>query len=480
VFWPSLMLAALATLLHVALRLTGATDDVYLNYVHPLLNVPEHGTYGELPRVVFIIDAILDRLLGFATACFIAAGLVAVLECWRLDHDSARSARTAWLATAIFFALWEAVIQPVNMFVQWAYDRSRGTTKPNWTMWYDDVALGAVLLGLAVAATVGVLQQIRWAGQHANRHTAMNRSRRLSASRASLALFVCALCALATTDALGPATVLLIAVVLFRVAGQVWWLTRQANAAVTESAAPRLIVVPAALECLVVYGCVLSVLTVIDSLGIMDLRWGPVSYRWLYLVYTIVAAGVIAGSVLFRNVIHILMDIIIHFRTFDSDRLIPTSLSGPTFYPIRARIAGRLRDVLNLSLRKCPTHLLIIAHSQGTVIALEELCSPEWQRRFADLKSVTLLTFGSPLTHIYQEYLPRLYGPLTTGRWVQLRQNVPRWVNLYRLDDYVGTRIDSSVPNWPVNVPLQPGLRLGGHTHYWTCEVFAMLAEGLP
>ena len=177
-----------------------------------------------------------------------------------------------------------------------------------------------------------------------------------------------------------------------------------------------------------------------------------------------------------------------------------------------------------------PTDLLIIAHSQGTIIVLEELRKRRWASKLAALQSVTLITFGSPMTYLYQHYFPLLYGDLTKGRWRYLQANVPKWVNVYRIDDYVGTHIDSPVGTvavhsvtqcqktrvfrwacsrnlgkassnlpcfctfrlefasqngqllgtWPLNLAIQPGLLLQGHTRYWEPAVLATVAAHLP
>ncbi len=75
------------------------------------------------------------------------------------------------------------------------------------------------------------------------------------------------------------------------------------------------------------------------------------------------------------------------------------------------------------------------------------------------------------MTHLYQHYFPTRYASLSDHCWGGLKSIVRRWVNVYRLDDYVGTDIEP-VPTWTrkptnapvlVNVPIGPG----GHVGYW-------------
>jgi hypothetical protein len=245
--------------------------------------------------------------------------------------------------------------------------------------------------------------------------------------------------------------------------------------------APRLIVGLPIQICLVAVACLLFPMIFIDGSGIRPLRFGTLQYHWIYLIYAVALTFVLFGAVLFRNVLHILRDVIIHFESPSSNGL----FLGPPYsarrYPVRRRIALRFRTVLEMLLSKQrPTHLLVIAHSQGTVIALEELRKPRWGPWLAQLECMTILTFGSPLTNLYQNYLPLLYGDLTAGRWRRLMENAHTWVNLYRPDDYVGTHIASPIAHWPLNVQLKPGLRLRGHTRYWEYEVFLRIRDLLP
>lgn len=211
------------------------------------------------------------------------------------------------------------------------------------------------------------------------------------------------------------------------------------------------------------------------------------------LVFALVATPI-------RSAMKLILDVCNHFTApFGYARRNPAK-SVPT-YPVRRRIERRLRDTFNYLLRDDDKpHVLVIAHSQGTVIAIEELFGDlnrkglwdvdniefdPWHikgrvtKRLSDrVESLTILTFGSPLTHVYQHYFAHHYPtimPPGAGLNMKARDPRIRWVNAYRIDDFVGTYIEGPTPDFPVNVPLPTG----GHTAYWSPEVFKALF-GLP
>jgi len=123
-----------------------------------------------------------------------------------------------------------------------------------------------------------------------------------------------------------------------------------------------------------------------------------------------------------------------------------------------------------------------VAHSQGTVIALDVLWLL-WANNLLQDREVYLVTMGSPFTHLYQHYFPDRYPPLfADGRlnpkWgASLDKTVDAWVNLYRIDDFIGTCVEGS-GTFPVNQkPLGPR----GHTGYWSdAEALHLMAPYLP
>jgi len=109
-------------------------------------------------------------------------------------------------------------------------------------------------------------------------------------------------------------------------------------------------------------------------------------------------------------------------------------------------------------------HIVILAHSQGTVIALDEL-THSWDIRHEPLPPISLVTFGSPITQLYQHYFPRFYPDWTSNQWTVLFHRLMAWTNFYRLDDYVGTTIAS--PPSMAGTFHQESVGRGGHTNYW-------------
>ena len=153
-------------------------------------------------------------------------------------------------------------------------------------------------------------------------------------------------------------------------------------------------------------------------------------------------------------------------------------------YPIRKRIAGRVTSSIKLllSLGKGPAdvqpaeerdHLYVFAHSQGTIVVVDRMLDGYFSGLLdTDVAKLKIITFGSPLTHIYQNYLDRAYEPFSSGLPAALEELKARgveWINVYRIDDYVGTYITSPDPSFPVNVPLSTG----GHTKYFEGQVFS-------
>lgn len=122
-------------------------------------------------------------------------------------------------------------------------------------------------------------------------------------------------------------------------------------------------------------------------------------------------------------------------------------------YVQRERILARFRLVHDHLARQMDyDRLIVVSHSQGTVIAAQSLAEGDFPDR-----PRFLLTMGSPLTHIYGQYFAKGFGlDKLSGRLV-------RWINIYRCDDFVGTQV--RVPNGLVeNLRVAPN----GHTGYWT------------
>jgi hypothetical protein len=87
----------------------------------------------------------------------------------------------------------------------------------------------------------------------------------------------------------------------------------------------------------------------------------------------------------------------------------------------------RFRALLShLHARHRDTNILVLAHSQGTVIAYDVLRKKSWQiGRF--------VTVGSPLGSLYRRFL---------GRAIEALPNC-EWINVYRLSDYIAGPISN-------------------------------------
>lgn len=109
-------------------------------------------------------------------------------------------------------------------------------------------------------------------------------------------------------------------------------------------------------------------------------------------------------------------------------------------------------------------HLVVIAHSQGTVIALDELSHDANRHPHVN---VTFVTMGSPISHLYQYYFPASYPPdWQHPQWSNLFTRVRRWINVFRADDFVGTTIQEIERDDFDFTQVRVGL--GGHGHYWS------------
>lgn len=143
--------------------------------------------------------------------------------------------------------------------------------------------------------------------------------------------------------------------------------------------------------------------------------------------------------------------------------------------------------------------LVIVAHSQGTVITADLLRylqverrdrGQDWEPRLnrlfdtagKDKLPIYLFTMGSPLRQLYAQRFPHLYGwtsDKSHGKRgpVASELGIKRWVNVYRSGDYVGRRLwgteltdaaGFSPSEFPgVGHEGEACIGPGAHTHYW-------------
>lgn len=132
-----------------------------------------------------------------------------------------------------------------------------------------------------------------------------------------------------------------------------------------------------------------------------------------------------------------------------------------TGFPRRRRILARLeRLVADIIAREHFDRLVLLGHSQGTVIIHDYLRTAAASQDLANVSEVHVVTLGSPLTHLYQHYF---YDYARADRIAPLPPMVKSWTNLWRCDDPIGNGVAVAG-----SCPLQNvELDRGGHTDYW-------------
>ena len=93
-------------------------------------------------------------------------------------------------------------------------------------------------------------------------------------------------------------------------------------------------------------------------------------------------------------------------------------------------------------------NLILVAHSLGSVIALDGLLNFETFSRF---DRITLVTCGSPLKRFFFSFFPERYFPskaTIAAMQVAAAHSEFRWINLYRPLDYVGSRLGLDKKLW--------------------------------
>ncbi len=165
-------------------------------------------------------------------------------------------------------------------------------------------------------------------------------------------------------------------------------------------------------------------------------------------------------------------EVLINVRTFANETL----RSFPVRRAIQKRVEASIRHLSRLVKEAGITcDLILISHSQGTMAAIGALNASSLRESLGAFDSVRFVTMGSPFTHIYQHYFPHLYPELNHDRWRNLREALergkqpflPRWTNIYRIDDYVGRWISDPSGTLVENVPVGVGRDgIGGHLYY--------------
>lgn len=186
-----------------------------------------------------------------------------------------------------------------------------------------------------------------------------------------------------------------------------------------------------------------------------------------------------------RPVLALLADIEIYLRVAPVDRT------------PRARLLDRITSLITHLENAGYKRIVIVAHSQGTVVAADAL---RLRARHAAQRAdrgdsaaagprVSLVTMGSPLQNLYAMAFPYLYS------WVQdshedvddgtvnaRRAGVAQWINLYRSGDYIGRHLwftgtdEERYADQSATVAARSAsgesfdtcIGYGGHTGYWS------------
>lgn len=177
--------------------------------------------------------------------------------------------------------------------------------------------------------------------------------------------------------------------------------------------------------------------------------------------------------------------------------------NGALFFSRRDSLHSRMKRILLHYRDRFDHHpeLVIVSHSQGTMVAIEVLNDEDVAWINQEFRSVTLVTMGSPLSHLYQHYFGHCYPSLDQPFWTSLRRRVDRWINICRINDFVGTELgfpelaeqgegktmdisigrdsDLSVAGRSLYTPLRfenHAVGPRGHQGYWTdAEVLAIV-----
>lgn len=191
----------------------------------------------------------------------------------------------------------------------------------------------------------------------------------------------------------------------------------------------------------------------------------------LATLFSYFSSVVAAGLGIFR-------DIVAYATVTRCNIWAPKALS----YRLRSEIEDRFKRVLKVALdHDRPDRLTVISHSQGTVVATRCLGAMLDDPGINFPADIRLVTMGSPVTHIYRQYFFRDFDTkfrhCDDGKW-SISEGSDRcvdWHNIFRTDDFVGTRIsylEALGKNHKVSAAGHPG-------YFGDREVWAHLKEKL-
>ncbi|MEO1329519.1 MAG: hypothetical protein AAFW46_07650 [Pseudomonadota bacterium] len=133
----------------------------------------------------------------------------------------------------------------------------------------------------------------------------------------------------------------------------------------------------------------------------------------------------------------------------------------PDDFEVRVKQRARLSRVIDDMIAQSGPfdRTVLVSHSLGAMVAIDFL-KREAGSRAQHLGELTLVTMGSPYANIFNFYFPHLFPPVTKD----LIPGLKRWVNIFRENDYVGTRLTPKDGDAVEEVP-QPAR---GHLGYFS------------
>ena len=144
----------------------------------------------------------------------------------------------------------------------------------------------------------------------------------------------------------------------------------------------------------------------------------------------------------------------------------------------RARIQRRLDVIIEeIVIKRAMKRLIFFTHSQGTMIAYDYLLSKN-AAHVAGVDRIDIVTLASPLSHIHHHYYDDYRQVLPCLD--KLHPSTQTWINMWRIDDPIGDRVDAVEGGIVYNERLGPG----GHVNYWkeqrVCDVLVRLLKLEP
>jgi hypothetical protein len=209
--------------------------------------------------------------------------------------------------------------------------------------------------------------------------------------------------------------------------------------------------------------------------------------------FVLIVAGLLFSSrlrVLLAPLVELALDVMNYLPPFprlDARAPLRVLLGGrqdPRRAALVVRLRARLRALIDLARERHGGPVLVVAHSLGTMIALDAL--DDWpgdgpaaaRKGEAAGPSIDLITMGSPLVMLAGAY-PHLFGAQRSGGVGWRFSSVRTWRNDYRDADLIGRALLPGAP--PIaGITIADGpLGRGGHVGYFSDAQVARRLLGL-